>query len=367
MGILVIIAIALPLLTFAAIPNILFGFGSSTKTEVVEFTSLASLLDVEYDSVDSYEETEADSIVEKIIELLRSLGDSYDDMEVTRDLDNMSEEWFIAISSVAHEQNLFTMGSGTIEDMTALKMDSRWELLPSTVGEGGKLLKIDVFDITPEELMDKLNFTDEQKNWAAVLYSTMVQEQLVTRADGDSYYGTDYGDVVFTDAAVDVVYYNQTDSRWGGELYGTKTIAATGCGPTALAMAIATFIDSSITPLDVAKWGKSYYVQDKGSDHALIPEAGEHFGLTVTGLGANAQKVVDALGRGNLVIAIMAKGHFTGSGHFILLRGMTADGNILVADPSSITRSNQEWSLKLILNEVNRYAKAGGPCWEVGP
>ena len=130
-------------------------------------------------------------------------------------------------------------------------------------------------------------------------------------------------------------------------------------------MAIATFGDSSITPLDVARWGKKYYVQGVGSDHSLIPDAGAHFGLTVTGLGANAQKVADALGRGSLVIAIMSKGHFTDGGHFIVLRGITSDGKILVADPSSIDRSNQEWSLKLIVNETNRYAGASGPFWEL--
>lgn len=44
----------------------------------------------------------------------------------------------------------------------------------------------------------------------------------------------------------------------------------------------------------------------------------------------------------------MAKGHFTSGGHFIVLRGVTAEGKILVADPASIDRSNQEWELSII-------------------
>ena len=36
----------------------------------------------------------------------------------------------------------------------------------------------------------------------------------------------------------------------------------------------------------------------------------------------------------------MSAGHFTSGGHFILLRGVTLDGNILVADPNSRARSS---------------------------
>lgn len=61
----------------------------------------------------------------------------------------------------------------------------------------------------------------------------------------------------------------------------------------------------------------------------------------------------------------MAKGHFTSYGHFIVLRGVTADKKILVADPISRKRSEQEWDLSIILNEANKGADAGGPFWIV--
>ena len=63
------------------------------------------------------------------------------------------------------------------------------------------------------------------------------------------------------------------------------------------------------------------------------------------------------------MIAIMSKGHFTSSGHFIVLRGVTEDGKILVADPASVKRSNQEWELGIIVNEASRKAGSGGPFW----
>jgi hypothetical protein len=76
--------------------------------------------------------------------------------------------------------------------------------------------------------------------------------------------------------------------------------------------------------------------------------------------------MVDALADGKLVVAIMAKGHFTNSGHFIVLRGVTAEGKILVADPANYTRSQQAWDLAIILNEASGRAGAGGPFWIIG-
>jgi hypothetical protein len=62
----------------------------------------------------------------------------------------------------------------------------------------------------------------------------------------------------------------------------------------------------------------------------------------------------------------MSKGHFTSRGHFIVLRGVTEDGKILVADPASVKRSEQLWDLSVILDEANKNAGAGGPFWIVG-
>ena len=42
---------------------------------------------------------------------------------------------------------------------------------------------------------------------------------------------------------------------------------------------------------------------------------------------------------------------------------MTEDGKILVADPASVKRSNQEWELGIIVNEASRKAGSGGPFW----
>lgn len=231
-----------------------------------------------------------------------------------------------------------------------------------------RILNISIWDLTPEAYMNRLGFSQEEKDWAALLYSTLAEDQNVTLgdSDGEGYYNTDYGNIVFSNAETPVVYYNQTDSRWGNKMYGkSSTIGAAGCGPTALAIVVASLTDNQVTPYDVAQWSvdNGYRCEGNGSYHSLMPDGGKHYGLTVTGIGCDSKKLVEALQEGKLVVAIMAKGHFTSGGHFIVLRGVTEDGNILVADPASVKRSNQEWALGIITNEASRKAGSGGPFW----
>lgn len=73
----------------------------------------------------------------------------------------------------------------------------------------------------------------------------------------------------------------------------------------------------------------------------------------------------DALLSGKMLVALMGPGHFTNNGHFILLRGVTLSGTILVADPNSQERSLCEWDPQLILDELSSNRASGGPLWTV--
>lgn len=176
------------------------------------------------------------------------------------------------------------------------------------------------------------------------------------------------GDVRFTDGVTEVVYYNQLDERYAGEPYGTDHIGGYGCGPTAMAIVVSSLAGEQVDPVQMAEWSyqNGYWCKGSGSYHALIPAAAENWGLAVEGCSASEpQRILDALAEGKLVVAIMSKGHFTKSGHFIVLRGVQ-DGRILVADPASYNRSGQQWELSIILKEASRGAAAGGPFWIIG-
>lgn len=176
------------------------------------------------------------------------------------------------------------------------------------------------------------------------------------------------GEVRFTDGAVSVVYYNQLDERYADKPYGTDHIGGYGCGPTAMAIVVSTMTDDMVDPVEMAEWSyqNGYWCKGSGSYHALITEAAKEWKLPVFGCSASEpQRILDALSEGKLVVAIMSKGHFTSSGHFIVLRGVR-EGKILVADPASYKRSEQLWDLSIIVNEASRRAAAGGPFWIIG-
>ena len=176
------------------------------------------------------------------------------------------------------------------------------------------------------------------------------------------------GDMRFTDAVTELVYYNQRDERYAGKPYGTNDIGSCGCGPTCMAMVVSSLTGQTADPVKMACWSydNGYWIKDGGSYQALIPAAAAHWGLPVSGCGrSEPQRILDALAAGKLVVAIMGAGHFTDSGHFILLRGVK-DGQIMVADPYSVNYSNRLWDLSLILNEASSIVAAGGPFWIVG-
>lgn len=171
----------------------------------------------------------------------------------------------------------------------------------------------------------------------------------------------------FTDGGREVTYFNQLDYRWAELPYGQSgSIGKEGCGPTAMAIVVSTLTAQTVDPLYMANWAaeNGHRCEGQGSYRTLIPGAAEAFGLSVATCGIQeGQRVIDSLADGALVVAIMGPGTFTTSGHFIVLRGVTQDGKILIADPASTKRSAQTWDLSLILNEVSKTQAATGPIW----
>ena len=216
------------------------------------------------------------------------------------------------------------------------------------------------------------SLTDEQKELAADYASNLslflgdgLLQNLVEWT-GNSI--PSLGDVTFSDGVTPVVYYNQLDERYASQPYGTDNIGGYGCGPTAMAIVVSSLTDDMVDPIKMAHWSyeNGYWCKSSGSYHALIPAAAEEWGLPVSGCTTSEpQRILDALAEGKLVVAIMSEGHFTSSGHFIVLRWVK-DGQIMVADPASYKRSEQLWDLSIILNEASRRAAAGGPFWIIG-
>ncbi len=356
-----------PILVFTVLPNTMFGFNTSTDPDITGFTASAQRLNAAYQDLDAKNQSALDRLVAGILPEFWTEGEAdYDDYKVTKSPGDLNQYWLIAIASVRYKQDLNALDDTALDDLLYSELD-----YSASITDG--VLNISVWDLSLEAYMDRLGFSPEEKDWARLLYSMMSEDQWTTvgDTDGTGYYDTDYGNITFTNAATPVVYYNQTDSRWGNKSYGkTSTIGYAGCGPTALAIAVASLISHKVTPADTAQWSveNGGLCEGSGSYHSLIPDGGRHYGLTVTSIGRDGKKLVEALQEGKLVIAIMSKGHFTDSGHFIVLRGVTEDGKILVADPASVKRSKKEWDLRIITGEASRrVGSAGGPFWVLSP
>ena len=177
------------------------------------------------------------------------------------------------------------------------------------------------------------------------------------------------GDLTFLDGGIPIIYYSQRDERWGNQPYdrvGNESLGTAGCAPTSLAIAITSILNQKVLPKEVGDWAylNGYVAPGQGSYNSLIPAAIEHYGGKVSS-ATTKDEVLNALRENKAIIAIMGTGHFTPGGHFIVLRGLTSEQKVLVADPVSLERSYQEWDINIILAETNKNAGSGGPLWIV--
>lgn len=176
----------------------------------------------------------------------------------------------------------------------------------------------------------------------------------------------DDGREILTGGNIELIYYNQGDEAWSSLPFGRDRIGGYGCGPTALAMVLASTVDETADPASVAAWaaGAGYWAPHSGSHLSIVQGAAEHYGLECSSLGVpDADTLYSVLSSGGTVVALMGPGHFTGRGHFILLHGVTLSGGILVADPNSRENSLSVWEPELILGELSRSRHDGAPLW----
>ncbi len=182
---------------------------------------------------------------------------------------------------------------------------------------------------------------------------------------------------VFTSGVVDVYYWNQAHAP-----YAYMSIGASGndfynygCGPTAMATVITSLTGEIVNPKTVGDWMyyNGYYATGGGTRHTGIAAAAKNWGLTVE---TQAQKygtideeaIKQALREGKLVVALVAYGyvHFKSGGHYVTLRGVDEEGNILVADPART--SNSLDSVKFDLSRIVSDTRVGDDYnfWIIG-
>lgn len=156
------------------------------------------------------------------------------------------------------------------------------------------------------------------------------------------YYQTDYPDVAFCGAK---------DWKEGCPSDGKNTICTSGCGVTSYAMVIATLSDTENTfdPIaanDEATSSGGCVIEGGTNNNLFTNIANNHSGFTYENIPVTldgAQQVLEALKNGGLVVAnVQAASPFTNGGHWIVIRGITEEGMVKVADPNSSTITTTE-------------------------
>ena len=109
------------------------------------------------------------------------------------------------------------------------------------------------------------------------------------------------------------------------------------------------------------------YVSGVGTAHSFIGNAASNWGLTCERVGKDRMDyVVQSLKEGKMVVEICEAYTITGSGsgHFIVLTGVTRDGYITIADCASRERSTKVYSV----DTIKSYGRdlSAGAFWIIG-
>lgn len=174
------------------------------------------------------------------------------------------------------------------------------------------------------------------------------------------------GATILTGGSVPCIYYNQGDEAWRDKPYGGDPIGPYGCGPTAMSIVVSSLTQQPMDPAQMAAWAaeQGYWCPGSGSYLQIVEGAAKAFSLDcVNAKDCDAKTLYQRLSGGSMAVALVGPGHFTTSGHFIVLHGATLSGDVLVADPNSRENSLAAWDPQLILDEAAASSGDGVHLW----
>ena len=143
-----------------------------------------------------------------------------------------------------------------------------------------------------------------------------------------------------------------------------RSVATSGCGAASVSMVIAYLTgNTEQTPYSLFyRAVQNGRYRGSGLDHQTLSWLLRENGVKSQWISNSADAIQRALEEGKPVIAHMGPGTFTQSGHYIVLRGVTEDGAILLNDPNSAARTGTAYSIETLLAEARGNA-AFLVCW----
>lgn len=153
-------------------------------------------------------------------------------------------------------------------------------------------------------------------------------------------------------------YLSQNDPKYNDIAYSSGSITTSGCGPTALAMALNYAANELLTtPEDVASWAteNNMVTPSVGTSWELFRTYPAKVGMSVTEKYAvNTDALESIMSSCKAMVTSMKQGDFTDNGHIIVIIG-AENGYVEVLDPASVYRSTVRWSAETIVEQSNGY------------
>lgn len=145
------------------------------------------------------------------------------------------------------------------------------------------------------------------------------------------------------------VDYKQYDSRWANKMYSNhgdkkQTMRSSACGPTSMADIIASLVDQTKNPYDLAQLALKFGDRTNNSGTSwtfFIPHIMNEFGFVKAVQTKNLDALKACLDAGGYVVCSMGPGYWTSGGHFICA-WMYDKTYIYCNDPASSKRTKQK-------------------------
>ena len=244
------------------------------------------------------------------------------------------ENWEpIPISYILAYQSTVTWGNGKVskpsvsenlitdflKNISPFSPDDQSEKEAKKVTFSNKTLGVEAIAalLWPTDEMKQSFFINSQQSYASMLTETKKV----------------YVDFSFINVSLPIHEYYQTNYK--DIPYGSGSIASAGCGPTCIAMMTTYFTGTVTTPAEVCRWCEAdHYVPGKGTAWSVFPAAADKYGYGCINLGLDYTKVLEEVAKGNPVVVLVGPGTFTSGGHYMLIKGMTSSGELILNDPN---------------------------------
>lgn len=144
---------------------------------------------------------------------------------------------------------------------------------------------------------------------------------------------------------------NYTDAYGDG-----KTIAAAGAAPTAIAMVLSALKGKEVSPTETAKWSvdNGFAGNELTDEKSFIDAISKAYGIDCKELALSEDNILANIKEGKYMIASMKEGQLGDGSNYVVITGITADGKIKIADPTSKENTEKTWDLSVFLNEGNK-------------